>query len=438
MDKRITLDPQQNKDHMLQQLLIGQLDSKDLMEKLKREMEERIEDRQRDLQQTVLQVREQLSNSRRENERIQNELTEIRKRNVELTREVQDMHTRLTASNTAKEEVENNLTISERQLRSSQTQVADIRRQLQRKTESETRLNRQFQLQSQTLTTVQRELRDQRERLQELENQPREQRIDLERLKIEPANIVLTPKVLGKGSYGEVREAYYIGVKVAAKYMHEILASDYNSQLFQREMDIAASVHHPNLVQFFGHSEYESRLLIITELMDMTLSDAIAKKMIIPRNEVVSLMCEIAGALQYLHTLKPHPVIHRDVSSSNVLLKQNAQGSYNAKLADLGMANFMNRISPTTASRGCPLYIAPEAFNPHEQSTKMDVYSFGVLLLEVSIWEAPAVVGYQRDEQLRRIGINWHEMSIAINRCIFSQRTLRLDIEKILFYLKSM
>ena len=364
---------------MFQQLLIAQHDSKDLIEKLKGEMEEKIEDKQRGLQQTVLQVRKHLSDCKRENERIQNELTEIRERNVELTREVH----------------------------------------FQRKTKRETHLNRQFQLQSQT------------------ELQDREQSEHFERLKIEPANIVLTPKVLGKGSYGEVREAYYIGAKVAAKYMHEILASVYNSQLFQREMDIAASVHHPNLVQFFGHSEYESRLLIITELMDMTLSDAIAKKMIIPRNEVVSLMCEIAGALQYLHTLKPHPVIHRDVSSSNVLLKQNAQGSYNAKLADLGMANFMNRISPTTASRGCPLYIAPEAFNPHEQSTKMDVYSFGVLLLEVSIWEAPAVVGYQRDEQLRRVGVNWHEMSIAINRCIISQRTLRLDIEKILFYLKS-
>ena len=364
---------------------MAQHDSKDLIEKLKGQIEEKIEDKQRDLQQTVLQVRKHLSDCKRENERIQNELTKIRERNVELTREVQ----------------------------------------LQRKTKSETHLNRQFQLQSQTLTTFQRELQD------------REQSEHFERLKIEPANIVLTPKVLGKGSYGEVREAYYIGVKVAAKYMHEILASEYNSRLFQREMDIAASVHHPNLVQFFGHSEHDSRLLIITELMDMTLSDAITKKMIIPRNEVVSLMCEIAGALQYLHTLKPHPVIHRDVSSNNVLLKQNAQGSYNAKLADLGMANFMNRISPTTASRGSILYIAPEAFNPHEQSTKMDVYSFGVLLLEVSIWEAPAVVGYQRDEQLRRVSVNWHEMSIAINRCIISQRTLRLDIEKILFYLKS-
>ena len=102
----------------------------------------------------------------------------------------------------------------------------------------------------------------------------------------------------------------------------------------------------------------------------------------------------MACGLSYLHQWKPHPIIHRDISSGNVLLEP-LPNSWRAKVSDYGSANFMNLVS-STVGPGCPAYSAPEASFPHQHSPKMDVYSFGVLLVEICLQELPEARPDQR------------------------------------------
>ena len=85
---------------------------------------------------------------------------------------------------------------------------------------------------------------------------------------------MLTEELLGSGGYGEVRVALFRGMRVAAKCLHKIIASDYNLRLFSREMSIAAQVRHPNLLLFIGATSTRGQSpIILTELMPTSLHD---------------------------------------------------------------------------------------------------------------------------------------------------------------------
>ena len=194
---------------------------------------------------------------------------------------------------------------------------------------------------------------------------------------------VLEGKPLGVGGWGEVRVAMFRGVKVAAKFIHEAIISPHNIDLFIREMNIAACVWHPNLLLFIGASLEDSKPVIITELMAANLRSIIHA---LSRDHVISIGTDVACALNYLHLMKPDPIIHRDVSSANVLLEPIGLGSWRAKVSDYGSANFVSKV--TTTGHGNASYAAPESSNPKLQSPKMDVYSYGILLLEMATGHA--------------------------------------------------
>ena len=79
--------------------------------------------------------------------------------------------------------------------------------------------------------------------------------------------------------------------------------------------------------------------------------------------------------------MHPDRIIHRDISSANVVLEPRPSNIWRAKVSDYGSANFLQQLR--TAGPGNPTYAAPEADIPSQQSPKMDVYSYGVLLLEM-------------------------------------------------------
>ena len=95
---------------------------------------------------------------------------------------------------------------------------------------------------------------------------------------------------------------------------------------------------------------------------------------------MVGILYDVASALHFLHT-RPDPVIHRDVSSANVLLKAQYNGEWLAKLGDLGTAKIQQHV--TTPGPGALAYAAPEVGDPKVHSTKMDVYSFGIVIVEI-------------------------------------------------------
>ena len=220
--------------------------------------------------------------------------------------------------------------------------------------------------------------------------QVQELRSNLSRLSTEPwvisrEELTLTEELLGSGAYEEVRVALFQGLHVAAKCLHNVIISDYNLRIFSREMSIASRLRHPNLLLFIGATKGRSPI-ILTELMTTSLRAELSHHPLSNR-QIKSIAMDVACGLNYLHQWKPHPIIHRDVSSPNILLKPSGANSWEAKVSDYGSANSIQQISSYSIAPGNPAYTAPEARFPDDHTPKMDVYSFGVLLFEMSLHE---------------------------------------------------
>ena len=185
-------------------------------------------------------------------------------------------------------------------------------------------------------------------------------------------------KEIGRGAWATVHETTFRGATVAAKRLHHLITSPRTRQLFQREMEMALQCQHQNIVTFLG-ATLEGPPVILMELMDTSLRSAYEHGNI-KDHQVLEILCDTASALHFLHT-RPDPVIHRDVSSANVLLKTLYNGEWLAKLGDLGTAKIQQQAA--TAGPGAIAYGAPEAADFTKHSPKMDVYSYGVLVLEV-------------------------------------------------------
>ncbi|KAM7425605.1 hypothetical protein ABFA07_022997 [Porites harrisoni] len=154
--------------------------------------------------------------------------------------------------------------------------------------------------------------------------------------------------------------------------------------MFEREMSIASKCRHPCLLQFIGATNDEGSPLFVTELMETSLRKLLEQRSL-STAEVVTISLDVARALNYLHQKKPRPIIHRDISSANVLLWRQAD-QWRGKVSDYGAANFMQHT--LSVCPGAAVYSAPEALTKN-QTVKVDVYSFGVLICEICIGKLP-------------------------------------------------
>ena len=199
--------------------------------------------------------------------------------------------------------------------------------------------------------------------------------------------IELTGPELGVGGWATVTVAEFRGIKVAVKRIHNRIISHHNLQLFQREMNMAARLRHPNLIQFIGATT-EGEMIIVMELMATSLRSQLERDIYFPPNTVKAIGLDVASGLNYLHLIQPDPIVHRDISSANVLLEELPHRVWRAKLTDYGSVNLVHQLH--TQNPGSPAYSAPEASNPQLQSPKMDIYSFGALVLEMLTGRLPA------------------------------------------------
>ena len=131
--------------------------------------------------------------------------------------------------------------------------------------------------------------------------------------------IELTGPQLGVGGWATVTVtvAKFRGAVVAVKRSHNQIVSPHNIQLFQREINMAARLRHPNLVQFLGATmEGEVMIMMVTSLRSQFQKN---EYFMPPLAKSISL--NVARALTYLHQIQPDTVVHRDISSANVLLE---------------------------------------------------------------------------------------------------------------------
>ncbi|XP_019860973.1 PREDICTED: uncharacterized protein LOC109589310 isoform X2 [Amphimedon queenslandica] len=228
--------------------------------------------------------------------------------------------------------------------------------------------------------------------------------------------VALTKEKLGKGAYGFVTVGIFRGLRVAVKSLHTIIISDYNRGLFSREMSIASRVRHPNLVQFIGATKVGNPL-ILTELMSTSLNHELRRNRL-TNQQILSIAQDVALGLNYLHLFKPQPIIHRDVSSPNVLLKPcTGPAGFEAKISDYGTAKIVqtdNIGARSSYMPGNPAYAAPEAPIPDQHSPAMDVYSYSVLLMEMTLCSLPEMTTAEREVQSG--SVSWSDMKSLIQR----------------------
>ncbi|XP_031552077.1 cyclin-dependent kinase 5 homolog, partial [Actinia tenebrosa] len=211
---------------------------------------------------------------------------------------------------------------------------------------------------------------------------------------------------LGSGSYGEVYKAKWDGKIVAAKRIHPLLVrfdpGGENGVVarFVNECELLRRLDHPNILKVL-HIIHEPKKppILITELLDCDLGKHFSEnEAVIPLEELVTIMLDVAKGLEYLH-LQDVPIIHRDLCPKNILLDKSNPALLRAKICDIGLAKITNDISREFSPvPGTQAYMAPETYGGLNSlysiqtvryGTEIDVFSFGMTLLEGIIGKPP-------------------------------------------------
>ncbi|KAJ0252440.1 Protein BRASSINOSTEROID INSENSITIVE 1 [Hirschfeldia incana] len=198
--------------------------------------------------------------------------------------------------------------------------------------------------------------------------------------------------MIGSGGFGDVYKAVLKdGSAVAIKKLIQI--SGQGDREFMAEMETIGKIKHRNLVPLLGYCKVGEERLLVYEFMKYgSLEDVLhdPKKAGVKLNWSMRRKIAVGSArgLAFLHhNCIPH-IIHRDMKSSNVLLDENLE----ARVSDFGMARFMSvvdtHLSVSTLA-GTPGYVPPEYYQSFRCSTKGDVYSYGVVLLELLTGKRP-------------------------------------------------
>ncbi|XP_010257446.1 PREDICTED: G-type lectin S-receptor-like serine/threonine-protein kinase LECRK3 [Nelumbo nucifera] len=188
---------------------------------------------------------------------------------------------------------------------------------------------------------------------------------------------------IGRGAFGIVYKGV-LGTSsrslVAVKKLDKVVPK--GEEEFKTEVRIIGRTHHKNLVQLLGYCmEGQQRLLVYEFMSNGTLASFLFGIMRPDWNQRVQIAFGIARGLVYLHEECSTQIIHCDIKPQNILLDDH----FTARISDFGLAKLlMTNQSRTLASiRGTKGYVAPEWFRNMPITVKVDVYSFGVMMLEI-------------------------------------------------------
>ncbi|XP_050208366.1 G-type lectin S-receptor-like serine/threonine-protein kinase LECRK1 [Mercurialis annua] len=188
---------------------------------------------------------------------------------------------------------------------------------------------------------------------------------------------------LGKGSFGSVyKGTLYKGKKLIAVKRLEKLVEE-GQREFRAEMRAIGRTHHRNLVRLLGYCATESKRLLVYEYMSNgSLADRLFKSTTQPDwNERMRMALDVAKGILYLHEECESPIIHCDIKPQNILMDD----FFRAKISDFGLAKLLmpDQTKTFTIIRGTRGYLAPEWHKNIPISVKADVYSYGIVVLEI-------------------------------------------------------
>ncbi|KAK9073972.1 hypothetical protein SSX86_006566 [Deinandra increscens subsp. villosa] len=196
-------------------------------------------------------------------------------------------------------------------------------------------------------------------------------------------------KKLGQGGFGEVYKGFleesntYIAVKRVSK------SSKQGINEYASEVRIISQLRHRNLVQLMGWCHEKGNLMLVYQYMENGSLDShlFKEKSLLMWGTRYKIAHGLASALLYLHEEWEQCILHRDIKSSNVMLDSN----FNAKLGDFGLAKLVDheKGTQTTKLAGTLGYMAPECVTTGRTTKESDVFSFGVVMLEIACGRKP-------------------------------------------------
>ncbi|OAY39437.1 L-type lectin-domain containing receptor kinase IX.1 [Manihot esculenta] len=218
-------------------------------------------------------------------------------------------------------------------------------------------------------------------------------------------------EMLGEGGFGAVHRGFlkelnsYVAVKRVSK------RSKQGVKEYAAEVKIISRLRHRNLVKLIGWC-HEKELLLAYEFMPNGSLDChlFKGKSLLTWEIRYRIAQGLASALLYLHEEGDQCVLHRDIKSSNIML----DSDFNAKLGDFGLARLVDHAKgfQTTVLAGTMGYMAPECFTSGKASKESDIYSFGVVALEIACGRR-AVEPKLAENQIRIVEWVWELYGIG-------------------------
>nr|GMC74896.1 L-type lectin-domain containing receptor kinase IX.1-like [Ipomoea batatas] len=197
---------------------------------------------------------------------------------------------------------------------------------------------------------------------------------------------------LGEGGFGGVYKGFLKSLNLDVAVKRVSSGSKQGVNEYASEVKIISRLRHRNLVPLHGWCHEKGELLLVYEYMPQgSLESHLFKgKSVLDWGFRYRIVQGLASALFYLHEEWEKCVLHRDIKSSNVLL----DSSFNAKLGDFGLAWLVDHENAPqkTIAGGTPGYVAPECIFTFKTSKESDVYSFGIVALEIATGQRAIIV----------------------------------------------
>ena len=204
---------------------------------------------------------------------------------------------------------------------------------------------------------------------------------------------VIFEEEVSRRAHGRVLAATWEGTSVAVKHIHTLfndVTSDVEydklRQSFLKECERSSQICHPNIVRFLGICLFEGDPVprLVMERLSCNLDQLLTKHLYIPEGIKYNILHGVSLGIRFLHTRRPSPVIHRDLSSKNVLVSSAMEG----KISDLGTACFLDkrRQSQMTHAPSTADFMLPEVLTDRPMySISVDLFSFGCVMLHTLV-----------------------------------------------------
>ncbi|OAY75725.1 U-box domain-containing protein 33 [Ananas comosus] len=319
------------------------------------------------------EIEESLAKEMQEIELLKNQRDEIAEQLQKANEQMLALEQQITSSDYATKDLEEKLSAARDLLHSLQAEFDNLQRERD------------------DAVKEAEELRKKREQMSSDSHGALNSEFSLLELKQATQNFCETLKI-GEGGFGSVYKGFLRNTTVAIKKLHP--ESLQGQSEFQQEVAVLSRVRHPNLVTLIGACS-EASGLVYEYLPNGSLEDRLVCLNNTPPltwQVRIRIIGEICSALIFLHSNKPHPVVHGDLKPSNILLDAN----FISKLSDFGICRLLIQSNTTTTTlyrttnpRGTFAYMDPEFISTGQLTPRSDIYSFGIIILRLLTGKPP-------------------------------------------------